>query len=140
MYIPVLIPRIFNYPLTYRSDNTTSLKEGDFVIVPFGKSKEVGVIWDKVQPTTKNIKIRSIEKKLEKVSINRSLISFINWFSMYNLVSKGMVLKMCIGNKSNLLNIEKNINIEISKKKKKIFFKQRTKQIFKKPSKLWKHF
>ena len=93
MYIPVLIPRIFNYPLTYRSENATSLKEGDFVIVPFGKSKEVGVIWDKVQPTTKNIKIRSIEKKLEKVSINRSLISFINWFSMYNLVSKGMVFK-----------------------------------------------
>ena len=61
MYIPVLIPRIFNYPLTYRSENATSLKEGDFVIVPFGKSKEVGVIWDKVQPTTKNIKIRSID-------------------------------------------------------------------------------
>ena len=127
MYIPVLIPRIFNYPLTYRSENTTSLKEGDFVIVPFGKSKEVGVIWDKVQPTSKNIKIRSIERKLEKISINRSLINFINWFSMYNLVSKGMVLKMCIGNKSNLLKIEKNQNTEISKKKKKVFFKQRTK-------------
>ena len=121
MYFPVLIPRIFNYPLTYCSDNTTSLKEGDFVIVPFGKSKEVGVIWDKVQPTPKNIKIRSIEKKLEKISINRSLISFINWFSMYNLVSKGMVLKMCIGNKSNLLKIEKKINIEILKKRKKFF-------------------
>ena len=67
MHIPVLIPRIFNYPLTYRSENETLLKEGDFVIVPFGKSKEIGVIWDKVQPTPKNVKIRSIEKKLEKI-------------------------------------------------------------------------
>ena len=60
-------------------------------------------------------------RKLEKISINRSLINFINWFSMYNLVSKGMVLKMCIGNKSNLLKIEKNINIKISKKRKNFF-------------------
>ena len=40
---------------------------------------------------------------------------------MYNLVSKGMVLKMCIGNKSNLLKIEKKINIEILKKEKNFF-------------------
>ena len=121
MHIPVLIPRIFNYPLTYRSENETLLKEGDFVIVPFGKSKEIGVIWDKVQPTPKNVKIRSIEKKLEKISINKNLINFINWFSMYNLVSKGMVLKMCIGNKSNLLKIEKKTSIETIKEKKKFF-------------------
>ena len=121
MHIPVLIPRIFNYPLTYRSENETLLKEGDFVIVPFGKSKEIGVIWDKVQPTPKNVKIRSIEKKLEKISINKNLINFINWFSMYNLVSKGMVLKMCIGNKSNLLKIEKKTSIETIKEKKNFF-------------------
>ena len=118
MQIPVLIPRIFNYPLTYNSGEVDFLREGDFVIVPFGKSKEVGVIWDKIQPTSKNIKIRNIEKKLKKISINKNLISFINWFSMYNLVSKGMVLKMCIGNKTNVLKLEKNLGEIIFKKKK----------------------
>ena len=123
MQIPVLIPRIFNYPLTYNSGEVDFLREGDFVIVPFGKSKEVGVIWDKIQPTSKNIKIRNIEKKLKKISINKNLISFINWFSMYNLVSKGMVLKMCIGNKTNVLKLEKNLGEIIFKKKKEISFK-----------------
>ena len=131
MQIPVLIPRIFNYPLTYHSENETPLKEGDFVIVPFGKSKEIGVIWDKIQPTPKNIKIRNIEKKLEKISINKNLISFINWFSMYNLVSKGMVLKMCIGNKSNLLKIEKKISIKTIKEKRKFFLNKEQNKCFK---------
>ena len=44
MKVPVLVPKIFNYPLTYNSNLTQSLKPGDFVIVPFGKKKEVGVV------------------------------------------------------------------------------------------------
>ena len=106
MKVPVLIPRIFNYPLTYNSGSITSLKLGDFVIVPFGKKKEIGVVWNKVQLTTKKIKLRKIEKKIEKATISKNLVNYINWFSMYNLVSKGLILKMCIGDKNNLLKIE----------------------------------
>ncbi len=109
MQIPVLLPKIFNYPLTYNSGKIKSLKQGDFVVVPFGKTKIVGVVWDKIQPTKKKIKIRNIENKIEKFSLNKNLIKFINWFSLYNLVSKGLVLKMCIGNKNNTLKIEKDI-------------------------------
>ena len=32
-----------------------NLKPGDIVIVPFGKSKEIGVVWDKIQPPKKNL-------------------------------------------------------------------------------------
>jgi len=39
---------------------------------------------------------------------------------MYNLVSKGMVLKMCIGNKTNVLKLEKNLGEIIFKKKRDI--------------------
>ena len=37
MEIPVLLPKIFNYPLTYNSKFSKPLKPGDLVIVPFGK-------------------------------------------------------------------------------------------------------
>ncbi len=121
MQIPVLIPKIFNYPLTYNSGKIKSIKEGDFVTVPFGKTKIIGVVWDKIQPTKKKIKIRNIENKLEKFSLNKNLINFINWFSMYNLVSKGLVLKMCIGNKNNALKEE--TNFFTSKIEKKIKYK-----------------
>ena len=56
MQIPVLLPKIFNYPLTYNSGKIKSLKQGDFVVVPFGKTKIVGVVWDKIQPTKKRLK------------------------------------------------------------------------------------
>ena len=76
------------------------------VVVPFGKNQEIGVVWDKIQPTLKEFKIKKIEKKIVDFKINSDLINFINWFSAYNLVSKGMVLKMCLGDKKNAVKIE----------------------------------
>ena len=58
MKVPVLIPKIFNFPLTYDSGLLEALEPGDLVLVPFGKSQEVGVVWDKVQPSLKKFKIK----------------------------------------------------------------------------------
>ena len=44
MRAQVLLPKIFNFSFTYNSNNL-SLKVGDLVEVPFGKSKEIGVVW-----------------------------------------------------------------------------------------------
>ena len=37
MKYPILVPNIFNHPFTYES--SLKLKVGDYVMVPFGKSK-----------------------------------------------------------------------------------------------------
>ena len=58
MKVPVLVPKIFNFPLTYNSGSIKTLKPGDLVIVPFGKKKEIGVVWDKFQISSKNFKIK----------------------------------------------------------------------------------
>ena len=58
MKVPVLIPKIFNFPFTYDSGFLGALEPGDLVLVPFGKRQEVGVIWDKVQPSLKKFKIK----------------------------------------------------------------------------------
>ena len=44
MNYPILLPNIFNHPFTYKSDQ--KLTAGDFVEVPFGKTKIIGVVWD----------------------------------------------------------------------------------------------
>ena len=44
MKVPILLPNIFNYPFTYQSD--LNLKVGEYVIVPFGKTKMIGVVWN----------------------------------------------------------------------------------------------
>ena len=117
MKVPVLIPKIFNYPFTYSSTLENKLKQGDIVVVPFGKNLEIGVVWDKLHETEKKIKFKEIQKRVENFSINKSLIKFINWFSMYNLTSKGKVLKMCLGNEKNIVLIkDKILSNKFSKK------------------------
>ena len=117
MKVPVLVPKIFNFPFTYDSGDIENLKPGDIVTVPFGKSKEIGVIWDKVQPSVKKFKLRIVEERLVNFKISKNLINYINWFSSYNLVSKGMVLKMCLGDKKNISKIEEYKKEEVEKKK-----------------------
>jgi primosomal protein N' (replication factor Y) len=93
------------------------LNPGDLVLVPFGKNEEIGVIWDKIQPSVKKFKLRNIEKKIDNFRINENFVSYINWFSLYNLASKGMVLKMCLGDKNNTSKIEKYKKKKINQKK-----------------------
>ena len=65
MKFPILLPNIFNHPFTYESD--LKLKIGDFVEVPFGKSKIIGVVWDEFEK--KNNKIFQIKKIIKKLDI-----------------------------------------------------------------------
>ena len=99
MKLPVLIPRIFDHPHTYFSKKFGKLKTGSIVSVPFGKEEEIGVVWDKEENTNKNFKLKDIKEK-KTVSLSNNLVKFINWFSLYNLAPKGMVLKMCLGDES----------------------------------------
>ena len=95
MKFPILLPNIFDYPFTYESN--FKLKMGDYVSVPFGKSKITGVVWDEFEKNdNKNFKIKKVIKKLEISSLKKETIKFLNWFSKYNLVPKGMALKLLL--------------------------------------------
>ena len=63
MKVPVLFPKIFNYPFTYESEISEPLKSGDFVKVPFGSNIITGVVWPQEQITKKKFKIKKIKKK-----------------------------------------------------------------------------
>ena len=80
MKVPILLPNIFNHPFTYESE--IDLKIGDYVIVPFGKSKITGVVWNEFEKkTNKKFSIKKIIKKLKIPSLNKKTINFLNWFS-----------------------------------------------------------
>jgi len=118
MKIPVLFPKIFDYPFTYKSEISETLNSGDFVKAPFGSSEITGVVWPYEQKTEKQFKIKKISKKINVKNLNSSMIKFISWFSKYNLVPLGMSLKMCLLNKDV---VEKDFNKE--------FFKFKVKKI-----------
>jgi len=112
MKIPVLFPKIFDYPFTYKSEISETLNSGDFVKAPFGLNEITGVVWPYEQKTEKQFKIKKISKKINVKKLNSSMIEFISWFSKYNLVPLGMSLKMCLLNKDV---VEKDFNKEFVK-------------------------
>ncbi len=114
MRAQVLLPKIFNFSFTYNT-NKKKLTPGDVVEVPFGKSKEIGVVWPEESSKLENIKIKNINKKIDKFSLNKNLIDFIKWFAMYNMMPLGLVLKMAIGSNKNLFTRDdKDFNQNIS--------------------------
>jgi len=114
MKVPVLFPKIFDYPFTYKSEISQKLKPGDFVKAPFGKSEITGVVWPREQKTEKKFKLKKISKKINVKNLNSSMIKFISWFSKYNLVPLGMSFKMCLLNKDV---VEKSFDNEFDKYK-----------------------
>ncbi len=95
MEIPILLPNIFNHPFTYKTN--IKLKIGDFVEVPFGKKNIIGVVWDEFEKKSqKTFKIKSIIRKVNIPSLKIETIKFLDWFSQYNLIPKGMALKLVL--------------------------------------------
>ena len=117
MKFPILLPNIFNHPFTYESD--FKLKLGDYVVVPFGKSKVTGIVWDEFEKNSKKtFKIKKVLKKLEISALKKETIKFLNWFCKYNLIPKGMALKLLLlsSNAIEKLEEEKYQNNETKKK------------------------
>ena len=119
MKFPILLPNIFNHPFTYESD--LNLKVGDYVIVPFGKSKITGVVWDEFEKkNNKNFKLKSVLKKLNVTPLKKTTIKFLNWFAEYNIIPKGMALKLVLLSSNAIEKFQKeafksfNINIGAS--------------------------
>ena len=100
MKVQVLLPKVFNFPFTYNS-NKIKTNVGDLVEVPFGSKKEIGVIWTGRSTVEKKIKIKEIKKKIENYCLDKKIINFNEWISMYNMVPRRLVLKMCIGGSEN---------------------------------------
>ncbi len=121
MKVPILLPKVFNYPFTYETN--IKLKLGDYVEVPFGSSKTVGVVWDNFENNQlKKFKIKKVIKKLNIPNLNKKMVNFINWFSEYNIIPKGMALKLSLLNNEILEEFPENeVKNTSSYYKKKVF-------------------
>ena len=108
MKFPILLPNIFNYPFTYESD--LNLKVGDYVVVPFGKSKITGVVWNEFEKkNNKNFKLKTILRRLDVIPLKETTIKFLNWFAEYNIIPKGMALKLLLLSSEPIAKFQKDI-------------------------------
>tara|TARA_Y100000389_G_scaffold20608_1_gene17729 strand:+ start:4998 stop:6953 length:1956 start_codon:yes stop_codon:yes gene_type:complete len=107
MRFPILLPNIFNHPFTYESN--IKLKVGDYVLVSFGNSLITGVVWDEFEKKKDKVfKIKKVIKKLNIQPLKKSTINFLNWFSEYNIIPKGMALKLVLLSGKTIKNFEKD--------------------------------
>ena len=122
MKVPILLPNIFDHPFTYESGKI-DLKLGDYVTIPFGKAKSTGVVWDKFEKEKKkNYLIKNVISKLNIPPLKKNTIEFLNWFSAYNLIPKGMALKLSLFSGEAVEDMDlKNFEKFKIKLKKKIF-------------------
>ncbi len=107
MKVPILLPNIFNHPFTYESSDL-NLKIGDYVVVPFGKAKITGVVWNEFEKDKKKkYVIKKVIEKLKIPSLKKTTIEFLNWFSEYNMAPKGMALKLLLLSSSAVVRLPK---------------------------------
>ena len=93
--VGVLLPLPFNEPFDYQTDEDLPL--GQIVEVPFGKEKQIGVIW-RLEGTSQIApeKIKKINQKFDYPPLSEKMRKFIQWVAQYNMAPLGMVLKMVI--------------------------------------------
>ncbi len=97
MYYNIIIARPFDKVFTYKTEDQ-SLEVGQVVIVPFGKTMEVGMVLE-VDVKKPEYTIKKIDTRIDNIKLNEKNIKFLKWVSNYTLAPLGSVLKLLIINK-----------------------------------------
>lgn len=97
--VGVLLPLPFDKPFDYTVDCAVQI--GQIVEVPFGKEKQIGVVWSlEATSALDKSKIKPIIKQFDFPPLSAQLIEFIKWVARYNMAPLGSVLKMVISVRS----------------------------------------
>jgi primosomal protein N' (replication factor Y) len=94
--VAVLLPLALDTTYDYLIPEGETLESGDFVLVPIGPRKEVGVVWER-DPDAKSVnpkKLKSIIERFELPPLPETTRRFADWVARYTLSPRGMVLKM----------------------------------------------
>lgn len=97
--IGVLLPLPFNDVFDYKTDDNIPL--GSFVRVPFGREKQIGVVW-KIGRSSKleEHKIKAISEVLNFPPLSDALRKFVTFVASYNMAFLGLTLKMVMSVKA----------------------------------------
>ena len=97
--VGVLLPLPFNEPFDYQIDS--EVKIGQLVEVPFGKDKQIGMIYSLEKTSSLDIaKIKYVTKVFDYPPLSSNIIKFMEWVAKYNMAPVGLILKMVISVRS----------------------------------------
>jgi primosomal protein N' (replication factor Y) len=95
----VLLPLFLDAPYDYLPpEEGPPPAPGDFVLVPLGPAKRIGVVWDedasRSRPPVNPKKLRRVIERLDVPPLPAISRRFAEWVARYTLSARGMVLKM----------------------------------------------
>ena len=97
--VGILLPLPFDKPFDYITEIPICV--GQLVEVPFGKEKQIGVVWDiKQKSDIAEDKIKKISKVFDFPPLSENLLKFIQWVATYNMAPLGAVFKMVVSVRS----------------------------------------
>lgn len=96
MQLLVLIPGNLKYDLVYSSKDE-GITSGDVVLVPLRKRNFVGVVWNTIEGQNYEYEVKDIIEKLPGIHFDKNIRDFIDLVARYNLIKRGLVLKMFLG-------------------------------------------
>ncbi len=94
---PILLPLALSDAYTYSTREEDALAPGDFVVVPLGTMKRIGVVWHGSPDSRKPLdprKLKAVSAKLDVPPLPPINLAFTDWVADYTLAPKGMVLQM----------------------------------------------
>ncbi|WP_039458574.1 replication restart helicase PriA [Candidatus Jidaibacter acanthamoebae] len=104
----VLLPLRFDKTFTYKYTGEDDLSHGQLVKVSFRSSEIIGVIIGKTNES--HGKLKEISKVYRGLKFEENLIKFIDRVANYNMVPRGLILKMVLGGNKHF---DKEVKIEI---------------------------
>ena len=96
-YIDVLLAHNVSEEFTYKHETIEKPRVGMIVLAPLRSGEKIGVI-TKVNSVLNDskIKLKFIKEISPEYRLNSKMIKFLNWVSNYNLIDRGLVLKMIL--------------------------------------------
>lgn len=93
--VAVLLPLPLNGPYDYRVPEGAAVRPGEFVEVPLGRRREIGVVWGLGTGGVGDAKVKDVIGRLADAprlpAVSRR---FVDWVAAYTLAPAGAVLKM----------------------------------------------
>ncbi|WP_265033125.1 replication restart helicase PriA [Wolbachia endosymbiont (group A) of Sicus ferrugineus] len=93
--VDVLLPLPIDQLFSYAIEENTEILLGDYVVVPFGKKRLIGIVWKYSDKSGRALKF--IEQKIDLPNIRPKLITFAEWVAQYNVMPIGMLAKVIMG-------------------------------------------
>ncbi|MGD0764435.1 MAG: primosomal protein N' [Roseiarcus sp.] len=90
--VDVLAPVAVDVAYSYRAPARWGLAPGQFVAVPLGARRTVGVVWATREESGDNLK--SVAEIRDLAPLRKPLRDFVDWVARWTLAPRGMVLRM----------------------------------------------